>query len=68
LILHLAAKAATPAHGCGAMNRPAPGTAIGGPKRRYSMIPKSENRFSEKIMLNQENLRHDPIQLSWFMA
>jgi hypothetical protein len=25
-----------------------------------SMIPKSGNRFSDKIMLKQKDLRHDP--------
>ena len=30
------------------------------------MIPKSGNRFSDKIMLKQ-NLGYDPIQLNWIM-
>jgi len=32
-----------------------------------SMIPKSGNRFSEKIMQNKK-LDHDPIQLNWIMV
>jgi hypothetical protein len=31
------------------------------------MIPKSGNRFSEKIMLKKQ-LDHDPIQLNWIMV
>jgi hypothetical protein len=30
-----------------------------------SMIPKSGNRFSVKIMLKPKNLDCDPIQLNW---
>jgi hypothetical protein len=30
--------------------------------RGQSMIPKSGDRFSEKIMLKREKLDHDPIQ------
>jgi hypothetical protein len=29
------------------------------------MIPKSGNRFSEKIMLMTKNRDRDPIQLNW---
>jgi hypothetical protein len=29
------------------------------------MIPKSGNRFSDKIMLKTNNLDRDPIQLNW---
>jgi hypothetical protein len=29
------------------------------------MIPKSGNRFSEKIMLKQKHIDLDPIQLNW---
>jgi hypothetical protein len=32
------------------------------------MIPKSGNRFSEKIMLKIENLDYDPIQLNWIVV
>jgi len=31
------------------------------------MIPKSGNRFSEKIMLNNKP-DHDPIQFNWIMV
>jgi len=30
-------------------------------------MPKSESRFSEKIMLKMENLDYDPIQLNWII-
>ena len=33
--------------------------------RNESMIPKSGNRFSDKIMLKRKNLDRDPIQLNW---
>ena len=36
--------------------------------KHQSMIPKSGNRFSEKIMLNKKNLGYDPIQLNWIMV
>jgi hypothetical protein len=29
------------------------------------MIPKSENRLSDKIILKTKNLDRDPIQLNW---
>jgi hypothetical protein len=29
------------------------------------MIPKSGNRFSDKIMLKTDKLDRDPIQLNW---
>jgi len=32
------------------------------------MIPKSGNRFSEKIMLKRKNLDHDPIQWNRIMV
>jgi hypothetical protein len=32
------------------------------------MIPKSGNRFSEKIMLNAKSLDYDPIQLNWIIV
>ena len=31
------------------------------------MIPKSRNRFSDKIML-KKNLDYDPIQLNWIIV
>jgi hypothetical protein len=36
--------------------------------RNESMIPKSGNRFSDKIMLKTKNLDRDPIQLNWITA
>jgi hypothetical protein len=32
------------------------------------MIPKSGNRFSEKIMLKRKHIDLDPIQLNWVKA
>jgi hypothetical protein len=32
------------------------------------MIPKSGNRFSEKIMLLTKNLDYDPIQMNWVIV
>jgi hypothetical protein len=32
------------------------------------MIPKSGNRFSEKIMLQDDGLDHDPVQLDRIMV
>jgi hypothetical protein len=32
------------------------------------MIPKSRNRFSDKIMLKKKILDYDPIQLNWIIV
>jgi len=35
------------------------------PKKLAPDLIRGGNRFSEKIMLKQKNLDHEPIQLNW---